>query len=157
MIRRLAHLCLVTDDLNRMKAFYSGVLGLPVKFRFENASGETFGLYFDIGDSSFIEIFDRKGMHKQWGGKEGTEPPPLADTATSRYRHFCVEVRDLPAFVKLLEDKGVKVRPIRQGMDRSFQAWINDPDGNPVELMEYTPESLELRRGVVENAVARPQ
>jgi len=29
-------------------------------------------------------------------------------------------------------------------MDGSLQAWIKDPDGNDIELMEYTRDSLQL-------------
>jgi hypothetical protein len=32
-------------------------------------------------------------------------------------------------------------------MDQSRQAWTADPDGNPIELMEYTARSAQLRRG----------
>jgi len=30
------------------------------------------------------------------------------------------------------------------GMDNSRQAWVMDPDGNAIELMEYGPSSLQL-------------
>lgn len=29
----------------------------------------------------------------------------------------------------------------KTGNDRSLQSWIKDPDGNLIELQEYTPES----------------
>jgi hypothetical protein len=29
------------------------------------------------------------------------------------------------------------------GVDNSRQAWIKDPDGNDIELMEYTDRSLQ--------------
>jgi len=29
-------------------------------------------------------------------------------------------------------------------MDNSLQAWIADPDGSLIELMEYGPSSLQL-------------
>jgi hypothetical protein len=28
-------------------------------------------------------------------------------------------------------------------MDHSWQAWITDPDGNKIELHDYTPESWQ--------------
>jgi hypothetical protein len=31
------------------------------------------------------------------------------------------------------------------GMDNSRQAWVADPDGNEIELMEYGAASLQLR------------
>ncbi len=29
------------------------------------------------------------------------------------------------------------------GSDHSWQAWLSDPDGNRVELHQYTPESWQ--------------
>ncbi|HWB59859.1 MAG TPA: VOC family protein [Chthoniobacteraceae bacterium] len=142
MIRKLAHLCFVTDDLDRMLHFYSKQIGLPVKFSFKNAGGEIFGYYLECGDSSFVEIFDRKLKFKQWGGE--LEQPAKG----TMYNHFCMEVTGLPAFKATLESRGVKMTEIKTGMDHSLQSWTNDPDGNPIEFMEYTGESLQIQREI---------
>jgi lactoylglutathione lyase len=143
MIRRLGHLCFVTDDLERMVGFYRGMLGLRVKFPFVNADGETFGYYIECGDSTFIEIFDRVLRVKQWGGKVEASRGP-ADGA-SQFSHLCLEVTGLSDFRTGLVAKGLKVTEIKTGMDRSLQAWTNDPDGNAVELMEFTHQSWQLQ------------
>ena len=142
MIRRLAHLCFITDNLDRMVEFYSKIIGLPVKFQFKNADGEIFGYYLDCGDSSFVEIFDRVLKHKQWGGE-------LAEfaKAESHYNHFCMEVTGLREFKALLESRGLELTDIKTGMDNSLQSWTKDPDGNPIEFMEYTARSLQLQQG----------
>ena len=142
MIRRLAHLCFVTDDLNRMLDFYSKKIGLPVKFSFRNADGEIFGHYLDCGDSSFIEIFDRVLKQKQWGG----ELEEL-HKGGGRYNHFCMEVTGLSDFKAMLEARGLELTEIRTGMDHSLQSWTSDPDGNPIEFMEYTARSLQIQQG----------
>jgi hypothetical protein len=36
------------------------------------------------------------------------------------------------------------VSEISTGMDNSRQAWIADPDGNQIELMEYGHSRLQL-------------
>jgi predicted enzyme related to lactoylglutathione lyase len=46
----------------------------------------------------------------------------------------------------MLESRGIEVTNMKKGIDHSLQAWITDPDGNAIELMEYTHESLQLRR-----------
>ena len=142
MIRRLAHLCFVTDDLDRMVDFYSKTIGLPVKFSFKNAGGEIFGHYLECGDSTFVEIFDRVLKHKQWGGE-------LEELKKSggHYNHFCMEVTGLPDFKAKLEARGLKLTDIKTGMDHSLQSWTSDPDGNPIEFMEYTSRSLQLQHG----------
>ena len=140
MIRQLAHLCFHTDRMAQMVAFYQEVLGLPVKFTLTGDDGQTLGYYFECGQSTFIEIFDQARAVKQWGGQLN----PLA--AGNRYQHFCLEVIGLQDFRASLEARGISVSPITVGMDGSRQAWISDPDGNAIELMEYTPRSLQLHR-----------
>ena len=61
----------------------------------------------------------------------------------SRYRHLCFEVEDIEGYRRDLIQKGVNVTEVKVGMDRSKQAWVKDPDGNDIELMEYTPESAQ--------------
>lgn len=140
MIRRLAHLCLYTNDLERLIRFYRDQLGFPVKFRFAAADGSIFGAYVALGDSTFVEFFDQAGANKQWG--DGKEPQPLA--AGNRFGHFCFEVTGLPALREQLVGRGVDIGPISSGMDGSWQAWLSDPDGNRIELMEYTHASAQL-------------
>jgi predicted enzyme related to lactoylglutathione lyase len=89
---------------------------------------------------TFVEIFDQRGAVKQWGG----EVVAMRSNHEAHVRHFCFEVVGLEAEVARLEKRGVEVRPISIGMDHSKQAWIKDPDGNDLELMEYTARSLQL-------------
>ena len=140
MIKKLAHLCLFTDQLDNMIAFYRDVMGFPVKFTMKNDDGFDFGYYFASGDMTFIYILDQKGAVKQWGGAVG----PIRQNSDTHMRHFCFEVDGIEALVAELEGKGIKVRPLKVGMDHSKQAWIKDPDGNDIELMEYTAKSLQL-------------
>ena len=123
-----------------MVAFYRDVLGCPVKFTMRNDDGFEFGYYMATGQTTFVEIFDQARAIKQWGGTMA----PLKSNDGERYRHFSFEVTDLEAFCDALKAKGVEVTPVKVEMDQSKQAWIKDPDGNAIELMEYTPRSLQL-------------
>lgn len=138
MIRKLAHLNFVTNDLNKIIDFYVNKLGMKVKFTLDNKKGEPFGYYFECGDSTFLEFFDQAMAAEVWGGNVET----LA--RGNQYRHFCLEVTGLDEFCKQLKSKGVEVTDISLGMDNSRQAWIADPDGNQIELMEYGASSLQL-------------
>ena len=139
MIRRLAHLCLMTNNLDRQIAFYRDGLGLPIKFRFTNSDGQMFGVYFQCGDTTFVEIFDQVLAAKQWGG----DLRPLHEG--NRYNHFCLEVTGLPELREKLIARGVNLGEISTGLDQSLQAWTSDPDGNKIELMEYTHRSWQLQ------------
>jgi catechol 2,3-dioxygenase-like lactoylglutathione lyase family enzyme len=141
MIRQLAHLCLMTHQLPAMVAFYRDGLGLPIKFSLKHDDGTAFGHYFAAGHMSFVEIFDRAGAARQWGGDAAEKLRPHAG---SHFNHFCFEVQGLEQYLETLAARGVKIdRPVTVGMDHSKQAWIHDPDGNVIELMEYTPQSLQ--------------
>ena len=138
MIRKLAHLNFVTNDLSTIIDFYVNKLGMKVRFTLDNDKGQPFGYYFECGDSTFLEFFDQKMASEVWGGKVQEL------TIGTRYRHFCLEVTGLDEYCKTLKRRGVEVTDITMGMDNSRQAWIADPDGNQIELMEYGPSSLQL-------------
>ncbi|HEX2862886.1 MAG TPA: VOC family protein [Lacunisphaera sp.] len=141
MIQRLGHLCFRTHQLPAMVAFYRDVLGLTVKFGLQHDDGTTFGYYLAAGHTTFIEIFDHAGAARQWGGPAGS----LGPNEGVHYHHFCLEVKGLEDFLKQIEARGGKIdRPVKVGMDHSKQAWLKDPDGNAIELMEYTAKSLQL-------------
>ena len=138
MIRTLAHLNFVTNDLSKIIDFYVNKLGMNVKFTLNNKDGEPFGYYFECGNTTFLEFFDQGMAANVWGGTVQEL------TIGNRYRHFCLEVTGLDEFCSKLKSKGVEVTEIRMGLDNSRQAWIADPDGNQIELMEYGPNSLQL-------------
>jgi lactoylglutathione lyase len=141
MIRKLAHLNFVTNDLERIIDFYVNRLGMKVKFTLNNKEGTPFGYYFACGDTTFLEFFDQKMAAEVWGGSVE------ALNRGTQYRHFCLEVTGLEEYCKALKDRGVQVSEISLGMDNSHQAWIADPDGNAIELMEYSYSSLQLSAG----------
>ncbi len=141
MIKRLGHICFRTDQMQKMVEFYKDTLGLKVKFDFKSDKGKVFGYYFELGNMSFLEIFDNKGATEVWGG----DHTPLATEGNPHYQHFCLEVNNLEQVVVALQAKSVAVDNIRVGMDHSKQAWLKDPDGNAIELMEYTPQSWQVQ------------
>ena len=128
MITGMAHACFTVSNLDRALAFYRDQLGLPEAFDFVNAAGYRHGIYLHLGGRNFIELF------------EGTLEEPAQSQS---FRHICLEVDDINATVATLRDRGVEVSDPKLGGDRSWQAWITDPDGNRIELHQYTPESRQ--------------
>jgi len=141
LVTRLAHLCLKTDRLNEMIVFYRDVLGLPIKFDLKNDAGVSFGYYFDLGNRTFLEIFDHQLAAKQWNHPAD----PLERPKAMHYAHFCLESPDLEKLKVALLAKGLKTTDIKTGMDGSLQMWTGDPDGNAIEIMQYTPNSLQTK------------
>ena len=138
MIRQLAHFNFVTNDLSKIIDFYVNKLGMKVKFTLNNKDSQPFGYYFECGNTTFLEFFDQAMAMDVWGGKVGEL------TSGTRYKHFCLEVTGLDEFCTNLKSKNVDVSDISMGMDNSRQAWVTDPDGNQIELMEYGYSSLQL-------------
>ncbi|HOT63138.1 MAG TPA: VOC family protein [Treponemataceae bacterium] len=139
MITRLAHLCLRTSRFAEMTRFYRDGLGLPIHFSLKLSDGRVFGHYFALGGESFLELFDHAGATEMWGGSP--TPPRRHEDAT--YQHFCLEVPDVAGERAAMRSRGIEVTEPTEGMDGSIQAWARDPDGNDIELMQYTARSLQ--------------
>lgn len=145
IIKQLAHLCLKTSQLGQMTAFYRDVLGATVRFRYLNNAGEPIGCYFALGENTFIEVFDHADAHRRNNSPKALDPlEEPRDPWLMRYNHFCLQVEGLDAYVALLESRGVTVAGRKTGDDRSRQAWVKDPDGNLIELQEYTAQSRQF-------------
>jgi len=129
MIKALAHVCFTVRDLDASLAFYRDVLGLRQVFDFVNEAGERFGVYLHVAGRSFVELFRGEALPRAPG---------------QSFQHFCLEVEDVAAAVEVIRAKGVEVTDPALGSDRSWQAWLSDPDGNRIELHGYTPESQQL-------------
>jgi catechol 2,3-dioxygenase-like lactoylglutathione lyase family enzyme len=129
MIRNLAHLCFVVRDLDASLAFYVEKLGLRHAFDATNDAGERTGVYIAVGGRTFIELFKGGDVHAAASGVS--------------YQHFCMEVDDLASMVARLRAHAIGVTDPKVGRDRSLQAWLQDPDGNRIELHQYTPQSKQ--------------
>jgi len=128
MIIGLAHVCFTVSKLEVSIEFYQNKLGFKHAFDFINESGKRFGVYLHIGGRSFIELFEGK-LEQQAKGQS--------------YRHICLEVKDIKDTAISLRSQGIEVSEVKMGSDNSWQAWLSDPDGNRIELHEYTSESKQ--------------
>lgn len=129
MITNLAHVCFTVSDLDRSIEFYGDKLGMAHAFDFIDDSGRRFGVYLHAGGRNFIELFV---------GEVG------AAAEKPSFRHVCLEVDDIEETVATLRARGVEVTDVKTGSDHSCQAWLADPDGNRIELHQYTPRSKQM-------------
>ena len=164
MIKCLAHVCFHARDLDVSIAFYRDKLGLKEAFPFLKPDGRRFGVYLHAGGRNFIEIFEaaKAGVAQPLAPTQerpsgaalsGVAQPPSAESSVGAqagapvphetYRHLCLEVEDIQGTVKAFRAKGVEVTDVVMGSDHSWQAWLADPDGNKIELHEYTRESKQ--------------
>ena len=134
LFKRLAHVCIGATDLAETERFYLDLLGLEKAFDFYRA-GLRIGFYIKAGDATFIEVF-----------VEDSEP----NLHRSIIKHFCLEVEDLEAAIAELKRKGVAISAKKLGGDGAWQAWITDPSGIRIELMQYSENSSQFSGRSVE-------
>ncbi|MBF6594752.1 MAG: VOC family protein [Thermaceae bacterium] len=136
MITDLGHVALATHDLKRSLEFYA-LLGIHEAFRLHHADGQLMLAYLHVGGDRFIEVFPG-----------GPTPDP---TRKGSFMHLCLLSDDLHGMVETLRAKGVPIdREPQIGLDHNWQAWIKDPDGNAIELMQLSEDSPQKKvaRGV---------
>lgn len=128
LIKQVAHICIGATDLEAAENFYCNLLGMERGFDFLK-DGELIGFYAKAGENTFIEIFIE-------GATPNFERPII--------RHLCLEVDDIDGVIAELRSKDVDVTDKKMGGDQSLQAWLTDPSGVSIELMQYTAESSQL-------------
>ena len=129
MITGIGHAAYGVANLERSLDFYCRGLGLREAFRLYNDRGETWIVYLQVRGLDFIELFPDPRVR-------GGAP------AEHAYRHLCLMVDDIQATLAELAGRGVTADgPARQGKDTNWQAWLTDPDGNRIELMQISAQS----------------
>jgi predicted enzyme related to lactoylglutathione lyase len=119
-------------DLERSLEFYGSQLGLAVAREF--GSGPFRGVVFFLG-GGFLEIS---------GHRDGTAAPVPAVPPVALW----VQVRNVAAAVGELSDRGVAiVRSPELEPWGLIEAWIEDPDGLRIHVVEI-PEDHPIRRDV---------
>jgi lactoylglutathione lyase len=131
VIGDLGHAAFAVHDVEAALAFYAK-LGLDEAFRLHREDGSLMLVYLHVGGDRFLELFP--------GG-----PEPASDRVQS-FRHVCLLTDDLRSAIERLRAQGVAIeREPQEGLDRNLQAWIRDPDGNAIELMQLSEDSPQRR------------
>lgn len=134
-ITSLAHVALKVRDLDRSLDFYVNKLGFREMMRLDKPDGSpgVWLVYLRITDTQYLELFP---------DGEGERAPGSEATAIN---HVCLGVDDLDATLAFLAQAQVPLTiPKKMAADRNWQAWIEDPDGNRIELMQMMPDALQL-------------
>ncbi|MDD3478725.1 MAG: VOC family protein [Candidatus Izemoplasmatales bacterium] len=134
MIKGIAHLAFRVTNMEESIRFYEKYLGIKKKFELDDDHGNPWIVYLAVSENQFIELFY---------SSIATDKP-----INTSYQHLCLEVDDVRQIAKDLVSKGLTldVEPLL-GKDFNWQCWIHDPDGNPIELMQYTEKSLQRQKG----------
>ncbi|MGV8988491.1 MAG: VOC family protein [Cypionkella sp.] len=127
----LAHVAIRVADVDKSLAFYARI-GMPEMFRVHRDTGALWLIYVRITDDQFLEVFPL------------AETPEAHDPMSNGLNHFCLAVENLEATVRELAALEIPLfMPMKEGVDRNLQAWIKDPDGNRIELMQMSPTNMQ--------------
>lgn len=132
---QLAHVALKVKDLDRSLDFYTKKLGFQEMMRLPKPDGSpgVWLVYLRITDDQYLELFP---------DGEGDRAPGRDAVAIN---HICLGVDDLDSVLQQLDEAGVPLTVQKKmAADKNWQAWIEDPDGNRLELMQMMPDCLQL-------------
>ena len=129
---QLLHTMIRVFDLEKSIAFYTGQLGMKLLRRKDYPSGEFTLAFVGYGDEDSNAVIE---LTHNWGQKE----PYQLGTA---FGHLAIGVPDIYGTCEQLAKAGVKIPrppgPMKHG--GSVIAFIEDPDGYKIELIEKKPD-----------------
>ncbi len=120
-VQSLGHVVLKVTDLERSENFYNGLLGMPVCARFDEQGMKM--TFFSLGNHHDLAIAQVSG-----------EVPTDEQAVGLHHVAFCIgDSMDQLKEAKIeIESAGFKPMPIDHDVTKSL--YVNDPDGNSVEL-----------------------
>ena len=143
MLLGFHHAAISTPDLDRFLAFYCEVLGCEVAWTFgweagsEQADAVTAlkdsaarAAMLKLGDS-FLEVFEFTSPP----GRPASADRPVNDHGIT---HVCLQVKDIHAEYGRLTAAGMRFHCPPMPQDTGFVTYGRDPDGNVVELLEFS-------------------
>jgi lactoylglutathione lyase len=130
MITGVGHVAFRVRDIEKSKAFYCDQLGLQHAFDMDR-DGKPWIVFVYVGNHQYLELFP------------DAEAQPLVQSTKPSYSHLQLTVDDMERTLAELDRRGLQpANPPRTGGDGNVQAWLTDPDGNRIELMQMMPGCL---------------
>lgn len=148
----IMHVSFYAKDLEKIREFYEDKLGCKAKMLVRNyaykdkpdhgfykqAISDPNGItlvYFEVAPGQFIEFFP---------AREDQEPAVEYNKHVG-YAHFSLTVDDIHKTRDELIEKGIPIdiEP-NIGNSHTWQMWIQDPEGNRIEIMQYTDQSYQI-------------
>ena len=136
MITRICHASFIVKDLQKSLHFYSDLLGFKRMYELSGeAAGVTFhAVYLQISRTQCLELFPGGTTESPWSMQ------------TIGYSHLCLEVDNLDESAELMKANNIPfLVPPCVGADRTLLFWVEDPDGNKIEFMQFQPDSMQVQ------------
>lgn len=125
----IANFVVKTDNLAEVRRFYTGVLGYDEVFQHKRPGVKARIAVFKVNDRQYIEVTQT-----------------LANEADDKLIQIGFETKDARKLRDYLAEKGLTV-PARlsKDMDGNYSFVVNDPEGHPVEFVEYLEGSRHAK------------
>ena len=129
----LGHVNFKCRDFKTSVAFYEK-LGFKPFLELTDEDHKPWIVYLRFDDNLYLELIT---------GSAGKAP----GEEITGFNHMCITVSNIETAAKELEALGIPLRnpPLKltKGLDNNRGAWIEDPDGNRIELMEMAPDCVQ--------------
>ena len=121
----VAHVAFRVKDLNKSRVFYDDLLGYQEPFSLADSNGNAAIAFVKVNDKQYIELFR---------GDEVTQ---------GQLDHFALYTDDLENMKAYLLSQGITLqRDIHKSRVGNEFLTIKDPDGHPIEILQYSAEGL---------------
>lgn len=147
LLNGIAYCSFFCTDFDKMLQFYRDTLELKVAYILRNEDGTPKEAWMKVTDRQFIKLINRKYTGENTWSKFS-------------FGHYSLLVKDIFAAMADLEAKGILItdgpsanknyflvpyKTVAQpACCGSMTAWVQDPEGNEIELMQYTDASMQL-------------
>lgn len=136
MIKDIAHVALNPLDMDRSVAFFENVFGWKKSFELHHDNGDPWIVYMKICKGHFLELFYDVINDRDYA----------FDFKKTGYNHLCVTVGNICKTLQEIHKKGYIDSPEPETeKNKCRNRWLYDPDGNGIELQEYTPECIQMQ------------
>lgn len=133
-ITGIGHVAIKVKDLDRALDYYVNKLGFAEMMRLNKDDGSVWLVYLRVTDGQYLEVFP------------GAENDRAPGWDANGLNHVCLTVDNIDPVLAQIEAAGLSLLlPMKTAIDGNRQAWLEDPDGNRIELMEMAPDSLQYK------------
>lgn len=154
LFKNLFHVTLFVNDIDISLEFYNK-LGFELLFAMSDKPGEKpWNYYLRIAHDQFLELQTTAGA----APAPHPSPERVVRHADSSMWHYALQTENLGYTINNLIEAGITVwkdpeksaiisdiSSIGLSADGCLVAWLIDPDGNPIEIMEQVGETLQRK------------
>lgn len=130
MLKGIGHVAFGVLNLEKSVDFYEKILGFKRVFNLEK-DGKIILVCLKVSEDQYLELLPKEEAVK---------------IENQSFMHLCFITDNIFDTIEDIKNKGwhIDMAP-SLGIDGNYQAFIRDPDGNKIEIMQMLPNSLQKR------------